>query len=125
MAESEEELKSLLIKVKEESDKAVLKLSIQKTKIMVSSPITSWQIVGETMETVRDFILGSKITVNGDCSHEIKRCLVLGRKVMTNPESILKSRDITLPTKVHLIKATVFPVVMHGCESWTIKKVEH
>ena len=121
-----EELKSLLMKVKEESEKVGLKLNVQKTKIMVSSPITSWQIDGETMETVRGFVfLGSKITADGDYSHEIKRRLLLGRKVMTNLESILKSRDITLPTKVHLFKAMVFPVVMYGCESWTIKKVEH
>ena len=120
MAESEEELKSLLKKVKEESEKVGLKLNIQKTKIMASSPITSWEIDGET---VSDFIFGgSKITVDGDCSHEIKRCLPLGRKVMTNLESICKSRDITLPTKVHLVKATVFPVVMYGCASWTVKK---
>ena len=126
MAESEEELKSLLMKVKEESEKVGLKLSIQKTKIMVSHPITSWQIDGETMETVTDFILGvSKITADGDCSHEIKRCLLLGRKPMTNLDSILKSRDITLPTKVHLVKAMGFPVVMFGCENWTIKKAEH
>ena len=126
MAESEEELKSLLIKVKEESKKVGLKLKIQKTKIMASGPITSWQIDGETMETVRDFILGaSKITADGDCSHEIKRCLLLGRKVMTNLDSILRSRDITLPTKVRLVKAMVFPVVMYGCESWTVKKAEH
>ena len=125
MAESKEELKSLLIKVKEESEKAGLKLNIQKTKIMASSPITSWQIDGETMETVRDFIfLGSKITADGDCSHENKRHLLLGSKVMTNLDSILKSRDITLPTKVHLVKAMVFPVVMYGCESWTVKKAE-
>ena len=125
MAESKEELKSLLMKVKEESEKAGLKLNIQKTTIMASSPITSWQIDWETMETVRDFIfLGSKITVDGDCSHEIKRCLFLGRKAMTNLDNILKSRDITLPTKVHLVKAMVFPVVMYGCESWTIKKAE-
>ena len=125
MAESEE-LKSLLMKVKEESEKVGLKLNIQKTKIMASSPITSWQIDGETVETVRDFILGgSKMTADGDCSHEIKRCLLLGRKVMTNLDSILKSRDITLPTKVHLVKAMVFPLVMYGCESWTIKKAEH
>ena len=125
MVESKEELKSLLMKVKEESEKAGLKLSIQKTKIIVSSPITSWQIDGETMETVRDFIfLGSKITADGDCSHEIKRCLLLGRKAMTNIDSILKSRDITLPTKIYLVKAMVFPVVMYGCESWTIKKAE-
>ena len=121
-----EELKSLLMKVKEESEKAGLKLNIQKTKIMVSGPITSWQIDGETMETVRDFIfLGSKITADGDCSHEIKRRLFLGRKAMTNLDSILKSRDITLPTKVRLVKAMVFPVVVYGCESWTIKKAEH
>ena len=118
MAESEEELKSLLMKVKEESEKVSLKLNIQKTKIMASGPITPWQIDGETMGTVADFIfLGSKITAGGDCSHEIKRCLFLGRKVMTNLESILKSRDITLPTKVRLVKAMVFPVVMYGCES--------
>ena len=111
------------MKVKEESEKVGLKLNIQKMKIMVSSPITSWQIDGETMETVADFIfLGSKITANGDCSHESKRCLLLGRKAMTNIDSILKSRDITLPTKVHLVKAVAFPVVMYGCESWTIKK---
>ena len=126
MAESEEELKSVLMKVKEESEKVGIKLNIQKTKIMASSPITLRQIAGETMETVRDFILGgSKITVNGDCSHEIKRCLLLGRKAMTNLDSILKSRDITLPTNVHLVKAMVFPVVMYGWESWTIKKAEH
>ena len=125
MAESEEELKSLLMKVKEESEKVGLNLNIQKMKIMASSPIISWQIDGETMETVSDFIfLGSKITADGDCSHEIKRCLLLGRKVMTNLDSILKSRDITLPTKVRLVKAMVFPVVMYGCESWTIKKAE-
>ena len=125
MAESEE-LKSLLRKVKEESDKVGLNLNIQKTKIMASDPITSWQIDGETVETVSDFIfLGSKITADGDYSHEIKRRLLLGRKVMTNLDSILKSRDITLPTKVHLIKAMVFPVIMYGCESWTIKKAEH
>ena len=124
MAESEE-LKSLLMRVKEESEKADLKLNIQKTKIMASGPITSWQIDGETVKTVRDFILGgSKITADGDCSHEIKRCLLLGRKVMTNLDSILKSRDITLPTKVCLVKAMVFPVVMYGCESWTIQKAE-
>ena len=123
MAESKEELKSLLMKVKEESDKVSLKLNIQKTKIMESGSITSWQIDGET---VSDFILGgSKITADGECSHEIKRCLLLGRKVMTNLDSILKSRDIILPTKVHLVKAMVFPVVMYGCESWTIKKAEH
>ena len=125
MVESEEELKSLLMKVKEESEKVVLKLNIQKTKIMTSGPITSWQIDGERGETVRDIFLGSKITADGDCSHEIKRCLLLGRKVMTNLDSKLKSRDITLPTKVHLVKAMVFPVVMYGCESWTIKKTEH
>ena len=126
MAESEEELKSLLRKVKEESEKAGLKLNIQKTKIMASDPITSWQIDRVTVETVADFILGgSKITANGDFSHEIKRRLHLGRKVVTNLDSILKSRDITLPTKVHLVKAMVFPVVMYGCESWTIMKAEH
>ena len=125
MAESEEELKSLLKKVKEESKKVGLKLNIQKTKIMASSPITSWQIDGETVETVADFIfLGSKITADGDCSHEIKRRLLLGRKVMTNIDSILKSRDITSPAKVHLVKTIVFPVVMYGCESWTAKKAE-
>ena len=125
MAESEEELKSLLMKVKEESEKAGLKLNIQKTKIMASSPITSWQIDGKTVKTVADFIfLGSTITADGDCSHEIKRRLLLGRKVMTNLDSILKSRDITLSTKVHLVKAMVFPVVMYGCESWTIKEAE-
>ena len=125
MAESEEELKSLLMKVKEESEKVGLKLNIQKTKIMASGPITSWQVNGETMETVTDFIfLGSKITAVGDCSHEIKRHLLLGRKAMTNLDSILKSRDITLSTKVRLVKAMVFPVVMYGCESWTIKKAE-
>ena len=125
MAESEE-LKSLLMKVKEESDKVGLKLNIQKTKIMASGPITSWQIDGETMETMRDFIfLGSKITADGDCRLEIKRCLLLGRKAMTNLDSILKSRDITLSTKVHLVKAMVFPVVMHGCENWTVKSAEH
>ena len=123
MAGSEEELKSLLMKVKEESEKGGLKLNIQKTKIMASGPITSWQIDGETVETVRDFIFrGSKITADGDCSHEIKRHLLLGRKAMTNLDSILKSKDITLPTKVHLVKAMVFPVVMYGYESWTIKK---
>ena len=122
MAESEEELKSLLMKVKEESEKIGLKLKILKTKIMASGPITSWEIDGETVETVSDFMfLDSKITADGDCSHEIKRCLLLGRKVMTNLESILKSRDITLPIKVCLIKAMVFPVVMQGCESWTVK----
>ena len=125
MAGSEEELKSLLMKVKEESEKVGLKLNIQKTKNVASSPITSWQIDGETVETVADFILGgSKITADGDCSHEIKRHLLLGRKVMTNLDSILKSRDITLPTKVRLVKAMVFPVVMYGCQSWTIKKAE-
>ena len=126
MAEREEALKSLLMKVKEESEKVGLKLNIQKTKIVASGPITSWQIDGQTVETVADFILGgSKITADGDCSHETKRCLFLGRKVMTNLDSILKSRDITLPTKVHLVKAMAFPVVMCGCESWTIKKAEH
>ena len=125
MAESEEELKSLLMKVKEGSEKVGLKLSIQKTKVMASGPIISWQIDGETMETVTDFILGgSKITPDGDCSHEIKRCLILGRKAMINLDSILKSRDITLPTKVYLVKAMVFPVVMYGCENWIIKKAE-
>ena len=125
MAESEEELKSLLMKVKEESEKVCLKLSIQKTKIMASGPITSWQIDGKTVETVADFVFGgSKITADGDCSHEIKRRLLLGRKVMTNLDSMFKSRDITLPTKVHLVKAMVFPVVMYGCKSWTIKKAE-
>ena len=120
-----EELKSLLMKVKEESEKVGLKLNIQKTKIMASALITSWQIDGETVETVSDFILrGSKITADGDCSHEIKRCLFLGRKVMTNLDSIFKSRDITLPTKVRLVKALVFPVIMYGCESWTVKKAE-
>ena len=124
MAESEE-LKSLLMKVKEESEKVGLKLNIQKTKIMASGPITSWQIDGETVETVSDFIfLDSKIAADGDCSHEIKRCLLLGRKVMTNLDSILKSRDIALPTKVCLVKAIVFPVVMYGCASWTVKKAE-
>ena len=126
MAESEEELKSLLMKVKAESEKVGLKLNIQKTKIMASDPITSWQIDGEMVETVGDFIfLGSKITADGDCSHEIKRHLLLGRKVMTNLDSILKNRDITLSTKVHLVKAMFFPVVMCGCESWTVKKAEH
>ena len=126
MAESEEELKSLLMKVKEESEKVGLKLNIQKTKMMASSPINSWQIDGETVETVADFIfLGPKIIADGDCSYEIKRHLLLGRKVMTNLDSILKSRDITLPTKVHLVKAMVFPVVMYGCESWTVKKAGH
>ena len=125
MAESEEELKSLLMKVKEESEKMGLKLNIQKTKIMASGPVTSWQIDRETMETVTDFIWGaSKITADGDCSHEIKRRLLLGRKVMTNLKSIFKSRDITLQTKVHLVKAMVFPAVMYGCESWTVKKAE-
>ena len=125
MAEREKELKSLLMKVKEESEKVGLRLNVQKTKIMVSGPITSWQIDGETVATVADFIfLGSKITADGDCSHEIKRRLLLGRKVMTNLDSILKSRDITLPTKAHLVKAMVFPVVMYGCESWTVKKAK-
>ena len=125
MAESEEELKSLLMKVKEESEKVGLKLNIQKMKIMAYGPITSWEIDRETMETVTDLILGgSKITADGECSHEIKRCLLLGRKVMTNLESIFKSRDITLPTKVHLVKTMVFPGVMYGCESWTVKKAE-
>ena len=126
MSESEEELKSLLMKVKEESEKVGLKLNIQKTKIVASSPITSWQIDGKTMETVADFILGgSKITADGDCSYEIKRCLLLGRKVMTNLDNILKSRNITLPTKFCLVKATVFPVVTYGCKSWTVEKAEH
>ena len=125
MAESEEELKSLLMKVKEESEKVGLKLNIQKMKIMASGPITSWEIDGETVETVSDFNFGgSKITADSDCTHEIKRRLLLGRKVLTNLDSILKSRDITLPTKVHLVKAMVFPVVMYGCESWTVKKAE-
>ena len=125
MAESEEELKSLFMKVKEESEKAGLNLNIQKIKIMAPGPITSWEIDGETVETVSDFILGgSKITADGNCSHEIKRHLLLGRKVMTNLDSILKNRDITLPTKVCLVKAMVFPVVMYGCESWTVKKAE-
>ena len=125
MAESEEKLKSLLMKVKEEIEKVGLKLNIQKMKIIASGPITSWEIDGETVETVSDFIfLGSKITTDGDCSHETKRHLLLGRKVMTNLDSIFKSRDITLPTKVHLVKAMVFPVVMYGCEGWTIKKAE-
>ena len=125
MAESEEELKSLLMKVKVESEKVGLKLNIQKIKIMACSPMTSWEIDGETVEAVSDFILGgSKITADGDCSHEIKRCLLLGRKTMTNLDSILKTRDITWTTKVHLVKAMVFPVVMYGCESWTIKKAE-
>ena len=126
MAESKEDLKNLLMKVKVESEKLGLNLNIQKTKIMASGPITSWQIDEEIMKTVTDSIfLGSQITVDGDCSHEIKRCLLLGRKAMTNLDSILKSRDITLPTKVHLVKAMVFPVVMYGCERWTIKKAEH
>ena len=126
MAESEEELKSLLMEVEEESEKFGLKFNIQKTKIMASGPITSWEIDGETVETVSDFILGgSKIIADGDCSHKIKRRFLLGRKVMTNLDSILKSRDITLSTKVHLVKAVVFPVVMYGCESWTVKKAEH
>ena len=125
MAESEEELKSLLMKVKEESEKVGLKLNIQKTKIMASGPITSWEIDMETVDTVADFIFGgSKIAADGDCSHEIKRHLLLGRKVMTNLDSIFKSRDITLPEKVHLVKAMVFPVVMYGCGSWTVKKAE-
>ena len=126
MAESKEELKSLMMKVKEESEKVGLKLNIQKMKILASGPITSRQIEEETVETVADFILrGSKITADGDCSHEIKRCLLLGKKFMTNLDSIFKSRDITLPTKIHLVKAMVFPVVMYGCESWTIKQAEH
>ena len=126
MAESEEELKGLLMKVKDESEKVVLKLNVQKTKIMASSPITSWQIDGETVETVADFILGgSKITADGNCSPEIKRHLLLGRKVMTNLDSIFKSRDIALSTKVRLVKAMVFPIVMYGCENWIIKKTEH
>ena len=126
MAESKEELKSLLMKVKEESEKVGLKLNIQKTKIMASGPITSWQIDGETVETVADLIFGgSKITADGDCSHEIKRCLLPGRKAVTNLGSILKSRDITFSTKVRLVKAMVFPVVMYGCESWTVKEAEH
>ena len=126
MAESEEKLKTLLMKVKEESEKVGLKLNIQKTKIMASGPIISWQIDGETVETVSDFIFwGSKITADGDCSHEIKRCLLLGRKVMTKLDSMLKNRDITLPIKVHLVKAMVFPVVMYRCESWTVKEAEH
>ena len=126
VAESEAELKSVLMKVKEESEKVGLKLNIQKTKIVASGPITSWQINGETMEMVTNFIfLGSKITADGDCSHEIKRCLLLGRKAMTNLDSILKSRDITLPTKIRLVKAMVFPVVMYECESWSVKKAEH
>ena len=126
MAESKEELKSLLMKVKEENEKVGLKLSIQKTKIMASGPITSWEIDGDAVETVSDFIFGgSKMTADGDCSHEIKRHVVLGRKVMTNLDRILKNRDIPLPTKVRLVKAMVFPVVMYGCESWTVKKAEH
>ena len=126
MAEPKEELKSLLMKVKEESEKVGLKLNVQKTKIMACGPIISWEIDGEAMETVADFILGgSKMTADGDCSHEIKRHLLLGRKAMTNLHSILKSREITLPTKVRLVKAMVFPVVMYGCESWTIRKAEH
>ena len=126
MAESEEELKSLLMKVKGEDEKVGLKINIQRTKIMTSGPITSWEIDGKTVETVADFIfLASKITADGECSHEIKRPLLLGRKFMTNLDSILKSRDITLPSKVHLVKAMVFPVAMYGCESWTIKKAEH
>ena len=126
MAESEQQIKSLLMKVKEKSEQVGLKLNIQKTKIMASGPITSWQIDGETVETVADFILGgSKITPDGDCSHEMKGCLLLGRKVMTNLDSMLKSRDITLPTKVCLVKAIVFPVVMYGCESWTVENAEH
>ena len=126
MAESKEELKSLLMKVKEESEEAGLKLKIQKTKILASGPITSWQIDGQTMEIVTDFILGgSRITADGDCTMKLKRHLLLGRKVMTNLESILKNRSITLPTKVHIVKAMVFPVVMYGCDSWTIKKGEH
>ena len=126
MAESKEELKSLLMKVKEEGEKVGLKVNIQKTKIMASGPMTSWQVDGATVETVRDFILGgSQITADSDCSHEIKRLLLLGRKAVTNLDSMLKSKDITLPTKIHLVKAMVFPVVMYGCESWTIKKAEH
>ena len=126
MAENKEELKSLLIKVKEESEKVDLKPNIQKTKIMASGPITSWQIDGKTMETVTDFtFLGSKITADGDCSHEIKRCLLFGRKAMTNLDNILKSGDITLMTKTHLVKAIFFPVIMYGCESWAIKKADH
>ena len=124
MAESERELKSFLMKVKEESEKVGLKPNIQKTKIMASGPITSWEIDGETVETVADYFEGSKITADGDCSHEIKRCLLLGRKVMTNLDSILKSRDITLSTQVHIVKAMVFPVVMYRCESWTVKKAK-
>ena len=126
MAESEEELKSLLMKVKEESENVGLNLNIQQTKIMASGPISSWQIDGETVETVADFsFLGCKISADGDCSHESKRCLLLGRKVLTNLDSIFKSRDVTLPTKVHLVKAMVFPVVMYGFESWTVNKAEH
>ena len=126
MAESEEELKSLLMKVKEESEKFSLKLNIQKMKIMAFSLVTSWELDGDTVETVSDFIFGgSKITADGDCSHEIKTCFLLGRKVMTSLDTIFKNRDITLPTKVHLVKAMVFPVVMYGCESWTVKKAEH
>ena len=126
MIESEEQLKSLLMKVKEESEKAGLKFNIQKTKIMASGPITSWEIDGETVETVTDFsFLGSKITADDDCSHEIKRRLLLERKVVTNLEGILKSRDITLSIKIHLVKAMVFPIIMYGCESWTVKKAEH
>ena len=126
MPESEEEVRSLVMKIKEESEEVCLKLNIQKTKIMTSGPITSWQIDGEPLKTVADFtFLGSKITEDGDCSHEIKRCLLLGRKVMANLDSILKSRDITLPTKVCLVQAMVFPVVTYGCENWTIKKAEH
>ena len=125
-SKSEEELKSLLMKVKVESEKVGLKLNIQKTKIMDSGPITSWEIDGETVETVSDLIFGgSKITADGDCSHEIKRCLLLGRKTMTNLDSILKSADITLPTKAHLVKVMVFPIVTYGCKSWTVKKAEH
>ena len=125
MAEREEEIKSLLMKVKKESEKVGLKLNIQKTKIMASGPVTSWEIDGETVETVSDFIFGgSKITADGECSHEVKRLLLLGRKVMTNLDSIFKSRDITLPTKVRLVKAVVFPVVMYGCENWTVNKAE-
>ena len=126
MEESEEKLKSLLMKVKEESEKVRLKLNIQKTKIMASGPITSWQMDGEAIETVTDFIfLGSKITADGDCSHEIKRCLLLGRKAMANLDSILKNRGIAVQTKVHLVKVVVFPIVVYGCESWTMKKTEH
>ena len=125
MAESEEERKSLLVKVKEDSEKVEIKLNILKTKIMASDPITSWEIDRETVETVSDYFWGSKITADADCSHEIKRCLLLGRKVMTNLDSIFKSKDITLPTNVCLVKAMVFPVVMYGCQSWTVKKAEH